>query len=131
LQWQLTADYSPLKGGGIFGDNGPLAPTRRFWQLKQLSNTVAGQQHVAINVNRPDISCAALAGNGTSYTIHMVNTSAGRTVKVKGIPMGLKKFKAYVTDQSRNIVQLDDVIIKDGQASFELAARCYLTLVSQ
>ncbi|MEP6466827.1 MAG: hypothetical protein ABJB05_11010, partial [Parafilimonas sp.] len=29
LQWQLTADYSPLKGGGIFGDNDSLQPTQR------------------------------------------------------------------------------------------------------
>ncbi|MBS1504212.1 MAG: hypothetical protein JST32_19240, partial [Bacteroidetes bacterium] len=30
LQWQLTSDYSPLKGGGIFGNDGPLEPTQRF-----------------------------------------------------------------------------------------------------
>jgi hypothetical protein len=29
LQWQLTSDYSPLKGMGIYGTKGPLAPTRR------------------------------------------------------------------------------------------------------
>jgi len=28
LQWQLTADYSPMVGAGIFGDNNrPLTPT--------------------------------------------------------------------------------------------------------
>ena len=41
LQWQLTADYSILAGGGIFNDNGPLRPTRRFWNLKQLAATPA------------------------------------------------------------------------------------------
>ena len=39
LQWQMTADYSLLAGGGIFGDNGPLRPTQRFWNLKQLAST--------------------------------------------------------------------------------------------
>ena len=39
LQWQLTADYSLLAGGGICGDNGPLRPTQRFWNLKQLAST--------------------------------------------------------------------------------------------
>ena len=131
LQWQLTADYSPLKGGGIFGDNGPLAPTQRFWQLKQLANSVSGQRHVGITSTRKDISCAALAGKGPGFTVHMVNTSAGRMVNMKGIPVGLKKFKAYVTDQARNIVQLDDVVVKAGKASFQIAPRCYMTLVSQ
>ena len=131
LQWQLTADYSPLKGGGIFGDNGPLAPTQRFWQLKQLANTAPGQRHVGITSTRTDISCAALAGKGSNYTVHIVNTSAGRMVNMKGIPVGLKKFKAYVTDQARNIVQLDDVVVKAGKASFQIAPRCYMTLVSQ
>ena len=131
LQWQLTADYSPLKGGGIFGDNGPLAPTQRFWQLKQLANTTPGQHHVGITSTRTDISCAALAGKGSNYTVHIVNTSAGRMVNMKGIPVGLKKFKAYVTDQARNIVQLDDVVVKAWKASFQIAPRCYMTLVSQ
>jgi O-glycosyl hydrolase len=130
LQWQLTADYSPLKGGGIFGDDGPLAPTQRFWQLKQLANTAPGQRHVAAFSNRSDISCAALAGTNSTYTIHLVNTSAGRTANIKGIPPGLKKFKAFVTDQSRNIVQLGDVVVKAGEANFPLPARCYMTLVS-
>ena len=39
LQWQFTADYSVLAGGGIFNDDGPLRPTQRFWNLKQLAST--------------------------------------------------------------------------------------------
>ena len=39
LQWQLTADYSILAGGGVFGEEGPLRPTQRFWNLKQLAST--------------------------------------------------------------------------------------------
>ena len=39
LQWQLTSDYSPLAGGGIFGDTSALHPTQRFWNLKQLAST--------------------------------------------------------------------------------------------
>ncbi len=31
LHWQLTSDYSLLAGGGVYGDNGPLRPTQRFW----------------------------------------------------------------------------------------------------
>ena len=43
LQWQLTADYSLLAGGGVFGnDKEPLRPMQRFWNLKQLASTPAG-----------------------------------------------------------------------------------------
>lgn len=42
LQWQLTANYSVLAGGGIFGNEGPLQPTQRYWNLKQLGSTPAG-----------------------------------------------------------------------------------------
>ena len=131
LQWQLTADYSPLKGGGIFGDKGPLEPTQRFWQLKQLAGTIPGQRHISVFSSRPDISSAALAGTGNNYTVHLVNNSAGRRARLSGIPKGVKKFKVYITDKSRNNISLSNVVVKDGEASFDLAPRCYVTLVSQ
>jgi len=36
MQWQLTTDYSVLSGGSVYGESGPLKPTQRFWNLKQL-----------------------------------------------------------------------------------------------
>ena len=42
MQWQLTADYSILTGAGIFNTDGPLRPTQRFWNLKQLGMTTPG-----------------------------------------------------------------------------------------
>ena len=43
LQWQLTADYSPMVGGGVFGNHDlPLAPTQRFWNFKQIADTPEG-----------------------------------------------------------------------------------------
>ncbi len=130
LQWQLTADYSPLKGAGIFGTEGPLAPTQRFWQLKQLAATPAGQQHIAVSSSRPDVSCAALAGDGKNYTIHLVNSSGGRAARLGGIPSAVKGFKAYLTDKSRNSVQIADIVIKNGKASLNLDPRCFVTLMS-
>lgn len=131
LQWQLTADYSPLKGGGIFGDTRPLAPTQRFWQLKQLSSTPAGERHIDARSNRGDVSVAALVGEGNHATVHLVNNSAGRSAQLSGIPAGVKKFKVYLTDKTRNLVKLNDVVVKDGKARFQVDPRCYLTLVSE
>ncbi len=131
LQWQLTADYSPLTGGGIFGNTGPLKPTQRFWQLKQLANTKSGLRHIPAHANRADISVAALAGTGNSYTIHIVNNSAGRKAKITGLPKGITKFKAFLTDRTRNMTSLANITAKDGKAVFNLDPRCYLTLVAE
>ncbi|MGY4386087.1 hypothetical protein ACVWYN_003137 [Pedobacter sp. UYP24] len=131
LQWQLTADYSPLTGGGVFGNTGPLKPTQRFWQLKQLADTRSGQRHIAAHANRADISVAALAGMGNNYTIHIVNNSAGRKATVTGLPKGITKFKAFLTDRTRNMTSLGNIVAKDGKAVFNLDPRCYLTLVAE
>ena len=42
VQWQLTSDYSLLAGQGIYGIEGPLQPTQRFWNLKQLGMVSPG-----------------------------------------------------------------------------------------
>ncbi|MCK5702329.1 MAG: hypothetical protein KAI29_14290, partial [Cyclobacteriaceae bacterium] len=61
LQWQLTADYSLLAGGGVFGNNDePLHPTQRFWNLKQLGSTKKGLKFMPLTFKGEDISCAAL-----------------------------------------------------------------------
>ncbi|MGY3055638.1 hypothetical protein ACVWYG_003859 [Pedobacter sp. UYEF25] len=128
LQWQLTADYSPLTGGGIFGNSGPLKPTQRFWQLKQLAAIKANERHIVATSSRPDISVAALAGEGNNCTIQIVNNSAGRKVNLSGLPKNLKKLKIVVTDRTRNMSPEKDIQVKNGKANFYLNARCFVTL---
>lgn len=128
LQWQLTADYSPLIGGGIFGNSGPLKPTQRFWQLKQLAATQANERHIMATSSRPDISAAALVSEGNNYTIHLVNNSAGRKVNLTGLPKSMKKLKIVVTDKTRSMTSEKDIQVKNGQANFYLDSRCFVTL---
>ncbi|MEO6851299.1 MAG: hypothetical protein ABI203_03195, partial [Mucilaginibacter sp.] len=132
LQWQLTADYSPLKGGGIYGDNGPLLPTQRFWNLKQLASTPEGVYHIAATCSNPAISCAVL-GNASQnvYTIHMVNNAASRKVTIKGIPDKAKQFKVVVTDKTRAMAQVDVVKVINSEITFQIDADCYTTLTSE
>ena len=130
LQWQLTADYSPLTGGGIFGNTGSLTPTQRFWQLKQLAATKANERHIIATSSRSDISVAALVSAGNTYTIHLVNNSAGREVTLKGLPKTLTKLKVFLTDKTRDMAALKDIIVKNGQAVFYLDPRCFVTLVN-
>lgn len=132
LQWQLTADYSPLVGGGIFGNNEPLRPTQRFWNLKQLASTPENVVAMAITNDRSDISCAAL-GNTTSttYAIHLVNNGTTREVTLTGIPGKVKEFRIYVTDKQRAMKEGKRVVVSKGQAKFTLDTGSYTTLMTQ
>jgi hypothetical protein len=56
----LTADYSPLSGGGIFGNNEPLHPTQRFWNLKQPASTPAGLKNISATSDKETVSVAVL-----------------------------------------------------------------------
>ena len=91
LPWQLTYDYSQLAGGGIFGDNEPLHPTQRFWNLKQLASTPKGLSAMPMAGDRPNISCAALGNNPkTTYAFHFVNRGATNEATITGLPVKLE-----------------------------------------
>lgn len=132
LQWQLTSDYSPLKGGGIFGDNGPLEPTQRFWNLKQLASTPKDLRFMPVTTNVADISCAALGDNAKHiYTIHIVNNGTGRKVHLTGLPAGMGKLNVYVTNIRSNMKQKGSVKISAGECEFKAEERSFITLTTQ
>ncbi|MGI4020328.1 MAG: hypothetical protein ACRYFA_02380, partial [Janthinobacterium lividum] len=131
LQWQLTADYSPLSGGGIFGDNGPLRPTQRFWNLKQLASTPKNVFAMPITANRPNVSCAALGNNVTGvYSIQLVNNGTTRQVVLTGLPSKVKALKMFVTDQKRTMAAEKIISVANGKAVFNLDTQAYTTLVT-
>jgi len=132
LQWQLTADYSPLAGGGIFGNNDSLHPTQRLWNLKQLASVPKGLLAMQITSDRPYISCAALGNNAKKiYSILLVNNGATRMVTVKGLPPKIKKLKLIVTNKSKSMQQESPVQAIKGEAGFELEEMSFATLVSE
>jgi hypothetical protein len=132
LQWQLTSDYSPLIGGGLYGDQGPLRPTQRFWNLKQLASVTEGLKAMSIQSASPEISCAALGDNDKGiYTIEMVNNGARRPVSLKGLPEKVKSLKIIFTDKMHSMEEEKSVPVKSGEASFILNATSYTTLESQ
>jgi hypothetical protein len=131
LQWQLTADYSPLAGGGIFNDNGPLRPTRRFWNLKQLASTPPHSFWLPVTCSKqPNLTCAAL-GNiaGGVYTVHLVNHGATRTATITGIPEGIRQLRMWVTDADRGMKELESVPVNAGKAQLALPATSYTTVI--
>ncbi len=132
LQWQLTSDYSPLIGGGIFGNNEPLHPGQRFWNLKQLSITPKGLFAMPINCNRPNISCAALGDNDKKvYAIHLVNNGTKRKVTLTGLPARVKQLQVYTTSKKLSMKNEGVIKVENGSAQFKLPATSYTTLISQ
>ena len=132
LQWQLTADYSPLIGGGIFGNNEPLHPGQRFWNLKQLSITPPNLFAMPISCDRPNISCAALGDNNKGvYAVHLVNNGTTREVTLTGLPASVKQLKLYTTSKELNMQDGGLVKVNNGQAKFKLLATSYTSLISQ
>jgi hypothetical protein len=131
LQWQLTSDYSPLTGGGIFGKEGPLAPTQRFWNLKQLASTPEGLKYMPVSCESASVTCAAL-GNSASgkYTLHIVNNGSERKVLLSGIPVGVKSFRIFSTGKTQAMLEGRPVTVQNSTAAFILPAGCFTTLIT-
>ncbi len=131
LQWQLTSDYSPLVGGGIFGNNEPLHPGQRFWNLKQLSITPKGLFAMPVTSSSPTVSCAALGDNSKGvYALHLVNNGSTRNVVLTGLPARVKLMHIYITGKAMNMKEGETVSVKNGQANFQLPTTSYITLIS-
>jgi len=129
LQWQLTADYSLLAGNGIAGDTGPLRPTQRFWNLKQLASTPHRSFHLPALSDHPLVTAAALGDiAGGVYTVHLVNNGAARPATVAGFPEGVKQARVLVTDASRSMQELARVPVVNGQAQLTLEATSFTTV---
>ena len=132
LQWQLTSDYSPLKGGGLFGNNDSLQPTQRFWNLKQLASVPPNIAAIPVAVNNTNITCAAQADvNKNIYVVHVVNNSAERMITIKGLPAAVKKLSVYVTSKTKNMQEEKPVAVLNGEAKFLLDAVSYTMVAAE
>jgi hypothetical protein len=131
IQWQLTADYSLLIGGGVFGDNGPLRPTQRFWNLKQLASSPPNTFYLPVKCDRPGLTCTAFGDiAGGNYAVHVVNTGAARPTTLTGLPAEVKQLRVWVTDSKRGMEEAARIPVTDGRAQFTLDQTSYTTLVS-
>ena len=123
LQWQLTSDYSLLWGGGIYGSKGPLRPTQRFWNIKQLASTPADALAIPVSSSKKNVNCAAF-GNMVrgEYAVHMVNNGADCEAVISGIPAEVKELKVYVTNtkdcMKETAVKVENGKITDKYSTF-------------
>jgi hypothetical protein len=131
LQWQLTADYSVLTGEGIFGTTGPLHPTQRFWNLKQLASTPEGSFAIPVTCNKEGINCASFGNiSRGEYALHIVNNGAECQAVVKGIPGAVTKLSVFVTDNVNGMEKTGEVDVVNGTVSFTLHASAFVTLLN-
>jgi hypothetical protein len=131
LQWQLTSDYSLLAGGGAFGDNGPVRPTRRFWNFKQLASTPERSFALPVHCDGPNLTCAAFGNIAEGiYAVHMVNNGAARPATLAGLPANVKELRVWITDTTRGMEEEARVPVVDGKAELKLDATSYTTVIS-
>ena len=130
LQWQLTSDYSLLWGDGIYGSKGPLHPTQRFWNMKQLASTPADALAIPVQSSKKQVNCAAF-GNITrgEYAVHMVNNGADCNAVISGIPAGVTELTVYVTNTTDSMKK-STVKVQNGQATVHMPAISFITLLN-
>lgn len=131
LQWQLTADYSPLFGMGIFKTEGPLRPTQRYWNLKQLSETPADAFSLPFENDNSNVNPAAFGNIARGeYAVHMVNNGAARKANLSGFPASVKKVKIYTTNTVDCMTETEAEVV-GGKVSVNLPPISYVTVISK
>ena len=132
LQWQLTSDYSPLWGAGIFGSDGPLRPTQRFWNLQQLADTPEQAFALPVTCNREkEVNCAAFGNiSRNEYAVHLVNNGAERTVIIKGLPENCTDIKAFATNSTLSKQEINATKTK-GSISVEMPPTSFVTVIAR
>jgi len=131
LQWQLTSDYSPLWGDGIYGSEGPLRPTQRFWNLRQLSLTPANAFAVPFTCDKEDVNAAAFVNLARGESaVHIVNNAAACPGVVAGFPAASTRAVVLVTHAGSNSVA-QCLPVVDGRVSLELPAESFISIFVQ
>jgi O-glycosyl hydrolase len=131
LQWQLTADYSPLWGDGIYGSNGELRPTQRFRNLKQFASTPPNLFALPLTSSKEEVNCAAFGSAATGqYAVHIVNNGAARQAVINGIPAG-NQLTVYVTDSQSGMKEENATVASDGTITVNLPPVAYITVISE
>lgn len=132
MPWQLTADYSVLTGSGLYGDHGPLRPTQRFWNLKQLGDTPTGAHWIPLKVAGPAVTAAGWTVPDTGQIgVHLVNDGAAREIELRGMPAGVRTLEVRQTDATHGAELMAPVVPEHGVARFIAPAGAYLSLTGR
>jgi len=115
LQWQLTADYSLLWGGGVFGAQGSLEPTQRFWNIKQLAATPEGSFSLPLQTSKTTLNGAAFGNEAKGECcVHLVNNGAACRATIEGVPESYSSAKVLITNAEKGMEEVS-VTREDGK----------------
>ena len=132
LQWQYTSDYSLLIGAGIFKTEGPLRPTQRFWNIRQLADTPEQSFALPFTCNKEEVNCAAFGNLARNrYAVHLVNNGAGRTATIKGLPDNCTDVKVFATNHSLSRQEIKATRAADGSITVELPPISFVTVIAK
>ncbi|MCC6233287.1 MAG: hypothetical protein IT580_11630, partial [Verrucomicrobiales bacterium] len=130
MEWQLTTDYSVLSGGGVYGEAGPLKPTQRFWNLKQLGATPPGALSLPLTTDRAEVTVAAFGDPARHrYALHMVNRGNQRLAVLTGLPASVTAWRRFITDATRGMEEQGSAEARSGTAEFVLPPASFTTLL--
>lgn len=131
LQWQLTSDYSPLWGNGIYRSEGPLRPTQRFWNLKQLSMTPENSFAIPARCSKENMNIAAFSNIARGETaVHIVNNGAACEAEITGLPENASQATVYITDAGRNSLA-QALKPSSGSLRLTLPAESFITIITK
>lgn len=131
LQWQLTADYSPFFGEGIFRTTGPLRPTQRYWNLKQLSMTPEDAFALPFRCSKSTVNAAAFGNIARGeYAVHLVNNGAACEAEITGFPASVRHVKVYTTNAD-DAMRESVATVTDGRVRVPLAAVSFVSVLSE
>jgi hypothetical protein len=129
--WQLTADYSLLDGGGTYGRSGPLTPTWRFWNFKQLGSVPEGSFALPVRVGHDQVTAAAFHHVATDrFAVHIVNRGAARRAVVDGLPLRDSTGRVWASTAEDGMRDLGAVSSRGGRLEVELPAAAFVTVVT-
>ena len=130
LQWQLTSDYSVLWGDGIYRSEGPLRPTQRFFNLKQLSMTPADAFAVTSTCSKAQVNVASYVKKATGEAaVHIVNSGAACETHISGLPSGTRQAVVYVTNSLQH-AEAQWLQVTNGELTVGLPAESFVTILA-
>jgi hypothetical protein len=119
-------------GDGIFRTEGPLKPTRRFWNLKQLASTPENAFALPNTCNKEEVNCASFGNTARGeYAVHIVNNGAEREAVIKGIPEDVTRMEVYVTNAARGMEKTGEIKAVDGSFKLVLPPAAMISLLSK
>lgn len=131
LQWQLTSDYSLLWGNGIYGSEGPLRPTQRFFNIQQLSMTPSDSFAIPAQVGKDNINVAAFTKPSTGQsTLHIVNNAASCTARITGLPAGTTTAVVRITNDKQH-AEAFSLTVHNGSVDVDMPADSFVTILAQ